>query len=145
MTLTCRPFVEYPPNSFTCALWIVVCSDEKRTSLYGIALALLDLLQRAGGAVQSVSVVAAELGVGALQRGVAVRLRLLDAVVVSRLASALRRRVGSRGCVLVPVRLARLVVLRRVLRLCKIVSTGQGRRGNKKDDILAIVEDFGSD
>ena len=52
------------------------------SSLCGVALALLDLLERPEGTVQCVSVVASELGVGALQRGVAVRLRLLNAVFI---------------------------------------------------------------
>jgi hypothetical protein len=63
-------------------------------SLRGVALALLDLLQSAHGAVKSMPVVPAELGVGALERRVTVSLRLLDTV---------------------PVVLLRLVVLRRVL------------------------------
>jgi hypothetical protein len=56
------------------------------------------MYQSAGSAVQSVSVVSPELGVSTLQRGVSGGLGLLDAV---------------------PVRLARLVVLRRVLGLYK--------------------------
>ena len=59
-----------------------------------ITLALLDLLQSAHGSVQSMPVVPSELGVGALERWVTVRLRLLDTV---------------------PVVLLRLVVLGRVL------------------------------
>ena len=42
------------------------------------------------GAVERMPVVPAELGVGAVQRGVPLGLGLLDAVVVSRLASPMR-------------------------------------------------------
>ena len=47
--------------------------------------------QSLGSAVQGMPVVPPELGVGALQRGVPLGLRLLDAVVVSRLVSEWRR------------------------------------------------------
>lgn len=62
--------------------------------LCGLALALLELLQSLHGAVKSMSVVSAELGVGSLEGRVSRSLGLLDAVTV---------------------RLARLVVLGRVL------------------------------
>jgi len=75
-----------------------------------LALALLDILQGLHVAVKSMSVVSSELGVSALQRGVTRSLGLLDTV---------------------PVRLARLVVLRGVLGLrhccCSFpVSDGDG-------------------
>ena len=84
------------------------------------------------------------LGVGTLERGVPLGLGLLDAVAVSLLASSMRRRVGSRGCVPVPVRLARLVVLRRVLGLCKIVSTSiKGMLGRYGGQRTGHCEGFG--
>jgi len=66
------------------------------------------------------SVVSPELGVGTLEGGVSGSLRLLDAVGLSVSAVRMHRRFHLRFGVPVPVRLARLVVLRRVLRLCEI-------------------------
>ena len=79
------------------------------------------------GAVERMPVVSPELGVGAVQRGVALGLGLLDAVAVS--LSASWSPVAAVGDALpVPVRLARLVVLRRVLGLWgEIVSTPRER------------------
>lgn len=88
--------------------------------------------QSAHGAVQSMPVVAAELGVGALEGRVTVSLRLLDtavhhvsapssSVVCGHVCMQQVRSVSVRGrsmhgvCVPVPVVLLRLVVLRRVL------------------------------
>lgn len=120
--------------------------------LCGLALALLDLLlqrlsvwrriggggswatyQGSHGAVKSMSVVASELGVGTLERRVSVGLGLLDTVrVVVSVASfssvwsmakwvvVVSRR--EYRCVPVLVGLLGLVVLRRVLGLCRILS-----------------------
>lgn len=72
-----------------------------------------------GGAVESMSVVSPELGVGTLEGGVSGSLGLLDTAVLSRVSPlfVLLCSVGVRFVVPVPVRLARLVVLRRVLGL----------------------------
>jgi hypothetical protein len=88
--------------------------------------------QGAHGAVQSMPVVTAELGVGALEGRVTVSLRLLDTTIhhvsvpsssvicqgvrVQQVQSVSNRVRSRRGvCVPVPVVLLRLVVLRRVL------------------------------
>jgi len=62
-------------------------------SLHRIALALLGLLQSPHGAVQRMSVVSPELGVGTLERRVSVRLRLLDTVLVVLLSLVVLGRV----------------------------------------------------
>jgi len=53
--------------------------------LSGLTLPLLELLKRLRGAVESMSVVSSELGVGSVQAGVTEGLRLLDAVPVGLL------------------------------------------------------------
>lgn len=73
--------------------------------------------QSLGSAVERMPVVSPELGIGAVERGVPLGLRLLDAVMVSLLAFPVSRHFGDRCSVPVAVRLARLVVLRRVLGL----------------------------
>lgn len=72
--------------------------------------------QSLSSAVQSVPVVAAELGVGALERGVPLGLGALDAVEIVILVFGISI-CGRSSSKLVPVavRLARLVVLGRVL------------------------------
>jgi len=62
-------------------------------SLHRITLALLGLLQSPHGAVQRMSVVSPELGVGTLERRVSVRLRLLDTVLVVLLSLVVLGRV----------------------------------------------------
>ena len=88
-------------------LYSALIEGAESNFLCGITLALLDLLQCPHGAVQRMSVVASELGIGALERWVAVSLRLLDAVddlLVSfhgysaALASALSRMCRTRFC-----------------------------------------------
>lgn len=84
----------------------------------------VDSYDSLGSAVKRVPVVSPELGVGTVERRVPLGLGLLDAVVISLLASSFSMRccIGGWRCVPVPVRLARLVVLGRVLGLCNIVS-----------------------
>ena len=107
--------------------------------------------QSLGGAVERMPVVSPELGVGAVQRGVALGLGLLDAVAVSLLASSSSAVVVVvvGGALPVPVRLARLVVLGRVLGLWGKMSVPSARAVREissgiRRHILAIVKVFGS-
>lgn len=76
------------------SVFISVCTEDSNLFLL---LAILALLQSALGAVQSMSVVAAELGIDTLERRVSVGLGLLDTVAVSLLALVVLRRVLGLG------------------------------------------------
>jgi hypothetical protein len=95
--------------------------------------------------VQRMSMVSPELGVGSLQRRVSRGLGLLD--TVSPLISHLVRDsssyvwenlLGEGSDVPVPMRLRRLIVLRRVLRLCGFVSFSLCGT-SQNSDVLAIA------
>ena len=97
--------------------------------------------QSAHGAVKSMPVVPSELGVGALERGVTVRLGLFDTAQPPRqslhLHSTFRERWGEN--VPVPVVLLRLVMLGRVLGFCTSESVTTQQHHTRGFDVLAIA------